>query len=49
MQAVHLLIFLDEDFAICLILGVVMRGGKIRRSTQNLVNGRLVVALHRLE
>src|SRR5271156_1185876 len=42
-HTVHLLVFLDEHCAVGLILAVVMRRGEIRRSTQDVVYGRLVV------
>src|ERR1700761_9043147 len=47
-QAVHLLILLDEQFALSLILSFVSRRGEICRSTQDVCNA-LYIVLHSLE
>src|SRR5689334_24456978 len=48
-QAVHLLVFLDEQFPVGLILGCVTTGGELRRSAQDVFDRLCIVVLHSLE
>src|SRR5205823_7825716 len=48
-QAVHLLVFLDEQFAVELILAFVRRGGELARPSQDLCDSRLIVVPHSVE
>src|SRR5271156_1229536 len=48
-QTVHLLVFLDEHFAVEPILGLIARGGELRRPAQDVCDDLTIVALHGLE
>src|SRR5260370_33364766 len=48
-QAMHLLVFLDEHFAVELILPSITRARDFRRSSKNVHYGLSIVALQRLQ